>query len=1442
MPGTEDLKEFVENRLLAYDPDIDLTEGSPAQEQVVDPIVNRYAVDPLEMDIEKFIDARLSQEYPNMNFREGSGVRDTLVKPDQVLMDPVVRETNLIKQGQSLANPELLSDTEADSLVANIFVTRTTGGLSTGTVRLYFNAPVAVNISVGNVAYTAAGLRFLPTTLQSISAEAMIFNQSGSLYYFDIQVTAEKAGDEYNIGREEIIGITNLNIAVRVTNPERFENGINEETTEELIDRAEISITERSLVTGRGVAARLYDQFEDLKHLQVVGHYDEEMQRDIIKGGDLGPVLLSGSDGYTEDDGDGDSATRYFKSRYADFAAFFGALGAEENHYLTVSQAVYGTDGSVPASALNHLIIPGAEFTAEDVGIMIVAVDAANPGNIGPVEVEAISSDVEVRVNRTGVAESGTITYILLRPPKDYEILEVVGTSELRVSEDLPVDRQALIWSVRQKVLTLSDIPGGILFSINGEVEIQSDEIHIGGASDFYIRGTGVEERELTIAAISDEIPVLRALTGETDTSVGYEEFFRDQNQNFVALGVQPGMSLVIESGVDAGTKTILRVGVKPAGAAVGTETQWLQVEPSITSTATDLRYKIVDDIDINLNEPKTRRGEGTDLQTIQLSDTVTTLSAVDFLALGTEVDDTLKIVDGDDEGEYTVTGTSGTGNKNLILSALMVSTANNISWELYKAQEGIEFPLVRIRSVDILDSSEQPTGDIIPYAVPIDARSTCFSNAGRGIKVSTGDAITGIVATTSLDDLVYPLAAAQLDFSVNGGATQSVVVTGATGKTDLVNKINAVIPNIAGFITITGKDYLTIRSGDRWIQVLARADNAVVGLDTTGEDNRQIKSSGNISDWTSATYDLKAVKDAVSITTGDNIGYLYLVAVETDRILAVGFDEGERRLRFLAPGTRVSMSVGSRSYGKARVYFLDPTSFQVRGAWHPPLKNTTDIPANMALTAGGSSIAVDEEDVAYFTATINGTNLRFFPDPDLKHQVLPPSGDGPPNNLLTSIATPNFCETDSTPSLPLGQNSRDPDIDFLQREVRVGDLLEVTYQPIQGNVDLTTAGGFSYGDLPADDIPSNPPRTLTLSLDGAPSKTLTFSDQVTNEDDLVGEINDFWGEEFAFLEDIGGAKYLRLEADYEIVLYGGIANQANVILGLPPTTATNAAFAGPGLYAITYVGDSGDPAAHNALEVSPAFSHPLGVGAPAQHFIVYRPGLQRLHSTAMAENVEVGLYYMDVELVSEGSGDDWNIPDGELLDIEGYESDGYRLVVADSNLSYSTEEQVAMILSRRILTVGSSDRPDQALTLSGQNIQVNYDRSPLVSSVQAFASADLERVLTASLLVRHLQPHYLNFEILYRGGSSADVVTDDVDAYLDGLGPEDRVESSDLQGVAIRRGATYVQNPITLVAVAHDAERRISVDRSEDYVTTGRLSTFFSGDITITREIPESL
>jgi hypothetical protein len=175
---------------------------------------------------------------------------------------------------------------------------------------------------------------------------------------------------------------------------------------------------------------------------------------------------------------------------------------------------------------------------------------------------------------------------------------------------------------------------------------------------------------------------------------------------------------------------------------------------------------------------------------------------------------------------------------------------------------------------------------------------------------------------------------------------------------------------------------------------------------------------------------------------------------------------------------------------------------------------------------------------------------------------------------------------------------------------------------------------------------------------------------------------------------------------------------------------------------------------------------------------------------------------------------------------------------VADPNFSFSMQEEVAIQFSHRLLPIGVTDKPESAILMNNQNIQIVYERSPIVSSVQSFVSADLERVLCASMLARHLIPHYINFSMLYRGGSSTDVVLQDILDYLKALSPSSTVDVSDLENLARRRGADYVRNPMELIAIIHNLDRVLTVDRSKDSVSIGKLATFFEGIISVTREL----
>jgi len=208
------------------------------------------------------------------------------------------------------------------------------------------------------------------------------------------------------------------------------------------------------------------------------------------------------------------------------------------------------------------------------------------------------------------------------------------------------------------------------------------------------------------------------------------------------------------------------------------------------------------------------------------------------------------------------------------------------------------------------------------------------------------------------------------------------------------------------------------------------------------------------------------------------------------------------------------------------------------------------------------------------------------------------------------------------------------------------------------------------------------------------------------------------------------------------------------------------------------------------------------------------------------------------VELVSEGTGDLWNIDSAQQMTLTGYRSDGYYLTTDDSNLTFSETEDIKMILSRSILEEGVDDSPANATQLSGQNIQVSYDRSDLVIDVQNYVGSDVERVVCSSPLARHLIPYFVRFDMSYVGGSAEDVVVPEIENYIRDLFPIDRMEVSDLEAIVINRGATSITNPIDLIALVHFTDRTVYIERSQDALGVSRLASFIPDILDVTRNL----
>ena len=348
-----------------------------------------------------------------------------------------------------------------------------------------------------------------------------------------------------------------------------------------------------------------------------------------------------------------------------------------------------GNDGAVAAFHLDQFYSASAVFTAADVGSVLVLVKAANGANMGTFLITGLGHDIAGSVtleNKSfvpwaGVIETG-IAWVLVRGQKEYPITEILSSTALMVDGDIPLTPFPMSWAIRKKELTISNIPGGVLFGEAANT-MQSDEVHVGGCTDFYVRGANTTSLSQNFLNIVDETPFVSSETGNTvlATFPGVSCFLFDPNVDFVSTGVRPGMYLIVKASHEGneGVYQIVSVGVDPTGhTGVTWSNNFIQVDSIVPfpGLATDyVSYVIQAAIDIDLISPKNIRGTGAGGITGQLSNVFTTATDIDFDSMGVSVGDTLRILSGADAGDYQITVVSGVGNRDLTLSRQTLHT-----------------------------------------------------------------------------------------------------------------------------------------------------------------------------------------------------------------------------------------------------------------------------------------------------------------------------------------------------------------------------------------------------------------------------------------------------------------------------------------------------------------------------------------------------------------------------------------------------------------------------------------------------------------------------------------------------------------------------------------------------------------------------------------------
>lgn len=1344
-----DIELFLRDVFQRYDPSLNTAEGSRIQTEVIQPILGRIGPDPFDNDIETFVKDRLTQSFPTLSLTQTSALNDTLVSPMRVLLEPIVREIKLVKLRQSVANTESLADDEVDALMSNFFEARKSGGYARGTIRVNFTAPVTVAFTMLQVAATRSGLRFIPSSAQTITKDVMLLNREGSEFYVDVSYVSEKRGDEYNVDRNEILTISNLSAATRVRNINRFTAGLPRETSATFVGRVESKLSDRTLTVSRGIISEITDNYSAVRRIQVVGFRDSEMQRDVVRGGGLGAVLaaLPGSVPYG-------TATTVADGTGSSFTQRISAPG--------------------PGVFTTYICSAGSDPT----GFYITLV---NGGVFVDVAVLSVISATDITVDYPGVLTIGA----------------------------------SVSWAIRRRELTISDIPGGITLpdTQDGTLLVRPDEVHIGGKTDIYLAG-GIATESVAIDGIADEKPLARGIQATlTVSDVVVLNMTAPTAAKLVSDMADGFYSLILDTGADAGSYDI-------RSATVSVDTVVLRVSAEMTTPASNILWRIVDEINVELTEPKDIKLDAADLSMIDGNPVVTTASSTNFTDANIQVNDILRVDADNIGGDYTITAV---GAVTLQVDPTPTRTGAGLKYIVYRPTGIVRAPVVRVTSIELLDSGGAPNGVIIPYREPVATIARGFQNEGSGVEfadypLSIGLVSKALAATTNLNTLDLRVNFADASKVYMGSSSQYVVTFQGAALTpqQICNQINSCWTGsmagtwgthqvFASVITYNGLSYIGIYSPEQITVYYSGSANTALGFvaDKYGRysTNSQIRLP--------ASYTPR-VGDLVEFVDGNNAGGtrilrgIHHLADGTDALpytVLVGPGTTDEALvppgasylplpihevATLRPDVGHRIRAGRPSVGSARVYFMDPTSAEFRYM------------------------------TAEFSALVGTTTVLFRPDPENDRilQPAPPLTDLPWNGV-TSLGTTVTTFGDAS-------------VDFQALNIRPGDLLDVLYQPI-----------ISTGVIPASSAYSE---TLILRLDANPWITISLSTTLTNAE-VVSAINTAVGEDIASLGTVApNVDKLILKAASSLITISDDSSTFALDTLLLDGASRSTEHASSGTYVIAEVRE-------NSLLLS-EFTY-FTISSPVTDTAYrLRRNVQRVSSTEMNAHVDAtGLYYVDVEMLSLLPGDVNNIPGEISMTATAVVADGYSLSTSNPTLSYSRAEKLYASFSRSILLVGSSDSPSEYVQLSQQNVQVSYDRSQAVDDVQSFCDSDNHRVINEEILVRHLLPHYVDLGWRYVGGESEISMRTAIGTMLEAIEANEELEVIDITRVLTSRGATSVYSlapdlasgrtaPV-MVVVYHDIDRNVRAEIVKDFVKTSRTQRFIAGDLAIVRAAP---
>lgn len=230
MPS-RDLTSVIIRCLQKAFPSADYGKGSFVWTAVINPIVEYAGGSPLDTNtIRDFMKSIMRAKFPTQEIDKDSTVDDLLMKPAEAILGPFAQDIDRMRKRQTLADLRFHTVESISSLAANYSVVPKSGDYARGSVRVYFAAPANIRAVPETYFESGNGLRFFAAMVQQTTATQMVLNMDGDLYYWDIQVVAEKPGTAYNVKKGSVTRAPTIDRAVRITNLYDIRGGLTKDT------------------------------------------------------------------------------------------------------------------------------------------------------------------------------------------------------------------------------------------------------------------------------------------------------------------------------------------------------------------------------------------------------------------------------------------------------------------------------------------------------------------------------------------------------------------------------------------------------------------------------------------------------------------------------------------------------------------------------------------------------------------------------------------------------------------------------------------------------------------------------------------------------------------------------------------------------------------------------------------------------------------------------------------------------------------------------------------------------------------------------------------------------------------------------------------------------------------------------------------------------------